>query len=140
MNAPAWAIDTLRTARVGHLATAGHDGQPLVVPICFALVGDTIYSAVDLKPKKTRELRRVRNVRENPKVSLVIDEYDEDWSRLCWVMVEGVARVAQAGERGIALVALVKKYAQYAAMDLTQTAGDVLAIAPSRVVAWRATT
>ena len=106
--------------------------------MCFALVDELIYSAVDLKPKRTRELRRVRNVRENPQVSLVVDEYDEDWAKLRWVMVEGTARVCDGDERNRALAALVAKYQQYAAMELATTAGDVLAITPVRVVAWRA--
>ena len=128
----------LRAARVARLATANRTGQPLVVPVCFALVDDTIYSAVDLKPKRTRELRRVRNVRENPNVSIVVDEYDEDWTKLRWVMVEGTARVADGAERARALGALVAKYPQYAAMELATTAGDVLAMTPVRLVAWRA--
>ena len=128
----------LRTARVARLATASAAGQPLVVPVCFALVDESIYSAVDLKPKRTRELRRVRNVRENPQVSLVVDEYDEDWTKLRWVMVEGTARVADGAERARALGALVAKYPQYAAMELGTTAGDVLAVTPVRLVAWRA--
>jgi PPOX class probable F420-dependent enzyme len=108
--------------------------------VCFALVDDRIYSAVDLKPKRTRELRRIRNVRENPRVSLVVDEYDdEDWTKLRWVMLEGTAAVVVDGpERERALGALVAKYAQYAGMDLVHTAGDVLSIEPTRVVAWRA--
>lgn len=128
----------LRTARVARLATASASGQPLVVPVCFVLEGDRLYSAVDLKPKRTRELKRVRNVRENSQVSLVVDEYDDDWTKLRWVMIEGTARVADGGEREQALASLVAKYAQYAAMDLANTAGDVLAIIPARVVAWRA--
>ena len=130
----------LRAARVGRLATASKGGQPLVVPVCFVVHDERIYSAVDLKPKRTRELRRVRNVRENPLVSLVVDEYDEDWTKLRWVMIEGTARVVDGAERERALGSLVAKYRQYAAMDLTHTAGDVLAITPARLVAWRADT
>ena len=137
-EAPAWALDMLRAARVGRLATAGANGQPLVVPVCFALRDDRLYSAVDLKPKRTRDLRRVRNVRENPQVSLVVDEYDEDWTRLRWVMVEGVARIVDGAERVEALDALVEKYAQYRTMDLARSAGDVLGITAHRVVAWQA--
>jgi PPOX class probable F420-dependent enzyme len=128
----------LRAARVGRLATADRAGQPLVVPVCFVIHDERIYSAVDLKPKRTRELRRVRNVRENPLVSLVVDEYDEDWTKLRWVMIEGAARVVDGPERERALAALVAKYPQYAAMDLARTAGDVLAIDPTRAVTWRA--
>ena len=138
LDGPSWAIEMVRTARVARLATASASGQPLVVPVCFAVVDESLYSAVDLKPKRTRQLRRVRNVRENPNVSLVVDEYHEDWRRLRWVMVEGTARVADAAERGRALAELVAKYPQYAQMDLERTAGEVLAITPVRVVAWRA--
>jgi PPOX class probable F420-dependent enzyme len=139
LDAPAWAVEMLRTARVARLATAGASGQPHVVPLCFALAGDRIYWAVDAKPKRTRELRRLRNIIENPRVSLVVDAWDEDWSRLGWVMVEGTAAVVADGpERGQALEALVAKYPQYAAMDLSRTAGAVVAIAASRVIAWSA--
>lgn len=140
VDGPSWGVDMLRTARVGRLATASASGQPLVVPVCFVLVDDRIYSAVDLKPKRTRELRRIRNVRENPRVSLVVDEYDdEDWTNLRWVMLEGSAAVVADGpERERALAALVAKYPQYAAMDLVHTAGDVLAIEPTRLLTWRA--
>jgi PPOX class probable F420-dependent enzyme len=140
LDAPAWAVEMVRTARVARLATADREGLPLVVPVCFVVHDERIYSAVDLKPKRTRELRRVRNVRENPKVSLVIDEYDEDWTKLRWVMIEGTARVVDGAERERALGSLVAKYRQYVAMDLANTAGDVLAIDPARVVAWRADT
>ena len=137
---PAWAVEMLRTARVGRLATADASGQPLVVPVCYVWEGARLYSAVDAKPKRTRELRRLRNVAENPRVSLVVDVWDEDWSRLAWVVVEGTATVVtDRGERGRALEALVAKYAQYAVMELAVTAGDVIAITPARVLAWRAT-
>ena len=139
-GAPAWAVEMLRTARVGRLATADASGQPLVVPVCYVWDGARLYSAVDAKPKRTRELRRLRNVAENPRVSLVVDVWDEDWSRLAWVVVEGTATVVtDRGERGRALEALVAKYAQYAVMELAVTAGDVIAITPARVLAWRAT-
>lgn len=138
-DTPSWAVELLRTARVGRLATTGTSGQPHVVPVCFALTGNRIYWAVDAKPKRTRDLRRVRNLAENPRVSLVVDVWDEDWSRLSWVMVEGTAAVLVDGtERALALAALVAKYPQYAAMDLPVTAGDVVAITPTRVLAWRA--
>ena len=129
----------LRTARVGHLATAGASGQPHVVPVCFALDGERLYWAVDAKPKRTRELRRVRNLVENPHVSLVVDVWDEDWRRLAWVMVEGTATVITDGaDRTRGLDALLAKYPQYRVMDLRATAGAVVAVTPSRVLAWRA--
>jgi PPOX class probable F420-dependent enzyme len=138
-DAPAWAVELLRTARVGRLATSGADGQPHVVPVCFALAGDRIYWAVDDKPKRSRGLRRLRNIAENPRVCLVVDVWDEDWTRLCWVMAEGHAAIVDdRDERARALDALVAKYPQYAAMRLTATAGDVVAIVPARVIGWQA--
>ncbi|MBI2203396.1 MAG: TIGR03668 family PPOX class F420-dependent oxidoreductase [Candidatus Rokubacteria bacterium] len=131
-------MDTLRHARVGRLATADAGGQPLVVPVCYAFDGETIYSAVDAKPKRTRDLRRLRNVRDNPRVSLVIDEYDEDWTRLSWVIVEGAADVLEDGAaftRAIDL--LLAKYPQYRAMGLARESGAVVRIRPARILTWR---
>jgi PPOX class probable F420-dependent enzyme len=129
----------LREARVGRLATADAAGRPLVVPVCFVLDGEAVYSAVDDKPKRTRELRRLRNVAENPQASLVVDEWHEDWSRLRWVIVEGRADVLRTGgEFDHAIEALREKYPQYRAMDL-RTDGAVLRLRTGRVLAWRAT-
>ncbi|HEY7869252.1 MAG TPA: pyridoxamine 5'-phosphate oxidase family protein, partial [Methylomirabilota bacterium] len=86
-------------ARVGRLATADADGQPTVVPICYAFDGRALYSAVDAKPKQARPegLKRIRNLRENPRVSVVIDEYDEDWTRLRYVIIQGRADLLTEG-------------------------------------------
>jgi PPOX class probable F420-dependent enzyme len=139
-DAPAWALALLREARVGRLATADAGGRPLVVPVCYALDGDgqRVYSAIDAKPKRTRQLRRLRNIRENPHVSLVVDQYDEDWTRLCYVIVEGRAEIVEAGsvrERAIDL--LLAKYPQYLALGLAADRGPVIAITVERTVAWR---
>jgi PPOX class probable F420-dependent enzyme len=83
-GAPAWALALLRDARVGRLATADAGGRPLVVPVCYAFDGACCYSAVDAKPKSTRNLRRLKNIADNPEISLVVDVWDEDWSRLPW--------------------------------------------------------
>ena len=140
MQAPAWAVEMLATARVGRLATVDRAGQPLVVPVCIALVADRLYWAVDDKPKQTRRVRRLRNIGDNPRVSLVVDEWDEDWRRLRWVIVEGhAAEVTEPTERARGLDALVAKYPQYAAMRLKSVAHAVVRIAPTRVIAWRAT-
>ena len=129
----------LATARVARFATASADGEPLVVPICFVLIGDRLYWAVDAKPKRTRRLRRVRHIGDNPHVSLVVDLWDEDWTRLQWVLVEGTAAIQDQGpERTRALAALVAKYPQYAGMRLPEVAGEVIAITPTRITAWRA--
>ena len=138
MHAPAWALAFLREARVGRLATADAIGRPLVVPVCFAVDADALYSAVDDKPKRTRELRRLRNVAENPLASLVVDEWNEDWSRLRWVIVEGRADVVRTGAAFTrALELLEAKYPQYRAMDL-RTEGAVLRLRAERILAWRA--
>jgi PPOX class probable F420-dependent enzyme len=98
-------------ARVARLATVGPDGRPHVVPICFALDGDTLYTAVDEKPKSTRRLRRLANIEANPRVEVVVDRWDEDWSKLWWVRLAGEARIVEQDERGLEL--LLAKYRQY---------------------------
>jgi PPOX class probable F420-dependent enzyme len=108
--------------------------------VCFVFDGAALYSAVDDKPKRTRELRRLRNVAENPHVSLVVDHWDEDWTRLCWVVAEGTADVLTSGAVfSRAIDGLREKYAQYRAMDLRRDRGAVLRVRPRRLIAWRAT-
>jgi PPOX class probable F420-dependent enzyme len=99
-------------ARVARLATVGADGRPHVVPICFVLRGDRLWTAVDEKPKRTRELRRLANIRANPHVEVLIDRYDEDWTRLWWVRLRGRARIVDDAR---ALRLLQEKYEQYRA-------------------------
>ncbi len=121
-------------ARVGRLATVTPDGRPHVVPCCFALVGDAIYSAVDGKPKSTLALQRLANVAANPTASLLVDHYDDDWSTLWWVRVDGPARVvADDVERERAIRHLTARYPQYAH---TPPPGDVLAIDATRWRSW----
>src|SRR5262249_57504905 len=88
---PSQVAGFIAEGRVGRLGTAGADGQPLVVPICYAWDGEAIFSAIDAKPKsKSPEgLKRIRNIRENPRVSVVIDRYDEDWRALPYVVIHG---------------------------------------------------
>ena len=137
-DAPAWATEFLKVARVGRLATADGHGRPLVVPVCYVLDGALIYSAVDAKPKRTRELRRLRNIAENPLISLVVDEYDEDWTRLRYVIVEGHADVLREGDEfSRAIDRLVAKYPQYRALALPRDSGAVVRIVPDRVLSWR---
>ena len=103
------------SARVGRLATVRPDGRPHIVPCCFVLDGDVAYSAVDAKPKTKLGLLRLANVRANPVATLLVDDYyDDDWSRLWWVRVDGAARVIDVGgERDRALDLLAAKYEQY---------------------------
>ena len=104
----------LEEARVARLATVDPVERPHLVPITFALVEDLIVTAVDEKPKRTRKLQRLENVRMNPLVTVLVDHYDEDWSRLWWVRVRGDAEVHEDGpERARALEALAAKYPAY---------------------------
>jgi PPOX class probable F420-dependent enzyme len=124
---------------VGRLATADRTGCPLVVPVCFSFDGDAIYSAIDAKPKRApgRTLRRVRNIEENPQVSLVVDEYDEDWTRLRYVLVQGRAALLTGGPSYAGAVDLLTaKYPQYRTLGLDRAAGLLIAITPSRILSW----
>ena len=125
------------TAPVGHLATVRRDGRPHVVPICFVVTNDVVYSAVDNKPKRHRHLQRISNVAATGAASLLIDEYDDDWSRLWWVRLDGRARlVDNTAEAERAIHALSDKYPQYRDQP---PSGPVLAIDVQRWVGWSAT-
>lgn len=112
----------LTTARVAHLATADQYARPHVVPVVFVWREPVLYTPLDRKPKRDDDwhaLRRVRNIETNGRVAVVVDRYDEDWSRLAWVLLEGVATILEGGdERDAAAVLLREKYAQYAALPL----------------------
>ena len=104
----------MTAAPVARLATVDPDGRPHLVPIAFALVGGTLYSAVDAKPKRSRVLRRIENARERPDVTVLVDHYEGDWTRLWWVRLRGRARVLDGGDEAAqALAALIAKYEQY---------------------------
>ena len=126
----------LEGRRVAHLATADAAGIPTVGPVCFALAGDTVYMTIDRKPKSGRPLKRLRNIAENPHVTLTADRYDDDdWSRLRWVMVRGRAEILESGaEHDDAQARLRAKYRQYRAMDLAPL--PVIAIRIERVTSW----
>lgn len=124
-------------ARVARLATIDDDGRPHLVPICFVLAGESLYSAVDRKPKRSRRLRRLDNVRARPQAAVLVDEYGEDWSRLWWVRLRGDARVLEHGpERSRALALLGAKYPQYRERSPD---GPVLALDIHEWRAWSAT-
>ncbi len=117
-------------ARVARLATAG----PHLVPVCFAIAGDTVWSAVDAKPKRTRELQRLRNIAADPRVALLADHYeDADWSRLWWVRADGTAVVVDHDDHALGLLA--ERYPQYAS---ERPAGPLLAITVTRWSGWAA--
>jgi PPOX class probable F420-dependent enzyme len=130
---PSWPpaiADRLAAARVGHLATVTAQGRPHIVPVTFALLGETIVTAVDEKPKSTRALKRLDNVRATGRASLLVDHYEEDWSRLWWVRVDGPAEVI---ESAAAIDVLAAKYEQY--RD-ARPAGPVIAIEPEHWRSW----
>lgn len=123
-------------ARVARLATVGSDGAPHVVPITFAIDGDRIVTAVDAKPKRGAPLRRLANIRVNPRVSLLADEYDDDWGKLWWVRADGEARIVEEDPLlGSALARLRARYPQYATVALI---GPAVVIEVGRWVGWSA--
>ncbi len=127
----------IRAARSAHLATVDANGQPHVVPICFAFDGNRLYSAIDEKPKKIapRELKRVRNIMLNPKVAVVVDRYDEDWRHLAYVLLFGKARLLHKGAEHKAAVGLLRrKYRQYHSMALEKR--PIIRVLPARAASW----
>ncbi|MGH9921086.1 MAG: TIGR03668 family PPOX class F420-dependent oxidoreductase [Nitrososphaerales archaeon] len=124
----------LGDARVGRLSTLTADLRPHVVPCCFALSADVVYSAVDAKPKSTLALRRLENLRAHPQAALLVDHYDEDWTALWWIRVDGEGRIVDtAVEKERALGILEAKYAQYRAL---RPPGDVIALEIERWRSW----
>ncbi len=134
---PAEARRRLASARVARLATADASGRPHVVPFVFALDGDTVWSAVDGKPKTTTALRRLANVAANPAVAVLADHYDDDWTALWWVRADGRGRVVRPAspEAARAVELLAAKYGQYRTQP---PEGPVLAVTVERWVGWSA--
>jgi PPOX class probable F420-dependent enzyme len=129
-------IARLTAARSARLATLGPDDQPHLVAIVFAYDDGYIYSAVDHKPKKSTDLKRLRNIAANPNVSVLVDHYEADWSRLWWVRCDGTARVVAAGSgHAHGLDLLVAKYRQYHGL---RPPGPVIEIAVERINGWSA--
>jgi PPOX class probable F420-dependent enzyme len=124
------------SARVARLATVGADGRPHVVPVTFAVDEDVVFSAVDAKPKRTRALKRLANIEANPRVSLLVDEYSDDWSALWWARADGIASILGSGavyEKAIR--ALAARYDQYRAQP---PAGPAIVVAVERWSGWSA--
>lgn len=112
-----------------------------MVPVCYAVGDAAVYFVADEKPKRgpARALKRLRNVRENPRAALVVDDWSEDWTRLAWVLVRGSACVVAPPEHARALALLRARYPQYRRMSLDDPERNpVVAVAPTRVVVWRA--
>ena len=134
---PPHASRLTRAARVAHLATADANGRPHVIPICFVFDGKNFYSPIDEKPKRTapQKLKRLKNIRENSQVSLVIDRYDEDWQRLAYVLVSGTAKIIFRGKQHTKAVSLLReKYRQYRSMAIR--ARPMISITPKKIVVW----
>ena len=125
------------SARVARFATTRADGRPHIVPICFALDGDTLVTAVDGKPKRSAELLRLDNVRAHPEVSVIVDHYDDgDWTQLWWVRLDGVATVVtDADEREHEIALLTAKYPQY---QVARPPGAVVRVHVSSWTGWEA--
>jgi len=132
-----WQRDLLDSLPVARLATIAPDGRPHLVPVCFALVGDTVVIAIDEKPKRPGvELARLRNIRRDSRVSFLADRYEADWSRLAWVRIDGVAGIFIRGdEQQPALEALRARYPQYGAMALEGL--PLIEITAAKVTGWR---
>ena len=128
---PEEARERFASARVARLATADADGVPHIVPLVFALDGETIYSAVDAKPKRTTDLKRLRNVAANPRVALLADHYAEDWNAIWWARADGTGHVLESSPAAVAL--LRERYAQY--RDAPPE-GPVLAVDVERWSGW----
>jgi len=131
----------IEAARIAHLATASGAGEPHNIPLCFWFDGAQFYFVIDQKPKRRSgtSIKRMRNIAENARVALVIDHYDEDWTRLAYVLVHGNAQIVEDGdEYARAIQHLRHKYAQYHAMELTQEKNPAIRIEPTRVHAWGA--
>ena len=142
MNSAPWTSDDLAfldAERVARLATADEAGRPTVVPVCFARLRQRLYIPIDAKPKSgdPRKLKRLRNIRAQPEVAFLLDRYDEDWSRLRWLLVRARAEILEGGEeRTAALAALEVRYPQYAAMGLSGLGLPVIGLAPIGVNRW----
>jgi len=124
---------------VAHLATCDTSLKPHVIPICFVLHDDVLYSSIDEKPKRIRAptaLRRVVNIKANPNVCVVIDQYEEDWRKLRFIIIHGKAKLVRTGEEHrLGIIELRRKYPQYRSMNLDSR--PIIKIVPRRTVSWR---
>jgi PPOX class probable F420-dependent enzyme len=121
-------------ARVARLATVDESGRPHVVPVTFALDGDIAYIAVDHKPKTTRNLKRLRNIEADPRVSLLVDEYTEDWAQLWWIRADGIATILRDPATFAEPIRLLAaKYPQYRANPIE---GPIIRIEITHRAGW----
>src|SRR5262245_19685502 len=130
----------IQNHRVARLATAGADRQPSVVPICYAFYDENLYTPIDEKPKATaaNELKRIRNIEENPRVSMVIDDYSDDWTQLAYVLISATAQIitpaGQPAEHAQVVDVLREKYPQYRLMAIDRR--PIIKLIPTRFKYW----
>jgi PPOX class probable F420-dependent enzyme len=132
---PGWARELLTAERVARLAFVDDDDRPRVLPVTFAVAGDAVWSAIDEKPKRTAHPARLRYLRRRPEAALLVDLYDDDWTRLAWVQLLGRVEVAPIESSPDATAALAEKYEQYAART---PPGPLLRLTVERALHWRA--
>jgi PPOX class probable F420-dependent enzyme len=132
---PTWARDLLAQARVARLALLDEEDLPRVLPVTFAVFEGAVWSAIDQKPKRAAEPARVRRLRRRPEAALLVDRYDDDWTRLAWVQLIGATDVLDAAGHEDVLAALAERYAPYRSAP---PPGPLLRLTPARAVCWRA--
>jgi len=139
MTLSAAALAFAEAHRLAHLATCGGDGQPHVVPICYAVEAAALHFVVDEKPKASKRLRRLRNLEENPRAAVVIDDYDDEWRRLAYLLLRGTASVVRDPGEYQRVVALLRaRYGPYRAMPLAMVDNPLVRIAIESEHFWSA--
>jgi PPOX class probable F420-dependent enzyme len=132
---PHWARELLEQARVARLSYVDERDRPRVLPVTFAVEGGAVWSAIDEKPKRTRHPARLRHLSRRPEAALLVDVYDDDWSRLAWVQLMGTVEIVDASSARDALTVLAAKYTQYAERT---PPGPLLRLGVERALQWRA--
>ena len=132
---PGWALELLEAGRVARLAFLDDRDRPRVLPVTYALHEGDVWSAIDDKPKSAAEPARVRYLRRRPEAALVVDVYDDDWSKLAWMQLLGSVQVVEAADAPAALEALAAKYEAYASRP---PPGPLLRFVPERGLHWKA--
>src|SRR5215207_1840306 len=131
---PEWARELLASERVARLAYVDEDEHPRVLPVTFAVAGGAVWSAIDEKPKRSAEPARLRHLRRRPEAALLVDVYDDDWTRLAWVQLLGRVEVVPAGSAPEAMEALAQRYAPYSERT---PPGPLLKLTVERTRQWR---
>jgi PPOX class probable F420-dependent enzyme len=139
LSSDAWEQVFVKRQPVARLATIDPQGRPHIVPVVFALDRQRLFTPIDRKPKRVdpRQLQRVRNIQSTPEVTILFDEYHDDWSKLAWVQIRGLARFVEAGsERDIGIKLLAEKYSQYKNQSLADR--PVIVITMESMISWQA--